>query len=590
MTSRRMQVSALAVGVLLLIAAPWVLAPFSITLMNYIGLYALVALGLVLLTGVGGMVSFGQTAFMGIAAYSTAWMTTVMHGSPWLGLVLALVLTALVAAILGAVTLRLKGHFLSLGTIAWGLAIYFSFGNLPGLGQNTGLPDVPPITIAGISLEASGRIYFLIWFLLLVAIWLSHNLLGSRMGRAMQALRGGTSMVESLGINAFGVKLVTFVIAAMMAAFAGWIYAHMIRYVNPTPFDVTMGIEFLMMAMVGGSGYLSGAIVGAALITLLQNSLQDWLPVVFPKSAGQLEVVVFSALFILFLQYAREGIVPFVAGLLPKQAPPRPARAEPLARRSQPTPGLPLLSVEAATRRFGGLVAVDEVSFELKSGEILGLIGPNGAGKSTMFNLVTGALRPSAGTIRFAGQDITPAAQRKIAQAGIARTFQHVKLRPRMTLLDNVMLGTHTRTKASFLAGMLRLDRAEEARARQVAMDDLARVGLDADPYELAGNLPLGNQRVLEIARALAADPVLLVLDEPAAGLRRQEKLRLAELLANLRKEGLTILIVEHDMEFVMNLVDRIVVMEFGRKLCEGTPAEIRADTRVQEAYLGGVA
>ena len=230
------------------------------------------------------------------------------------------------------------------------------------------------------------------------------------------------------------------------------------------------------------------------------------------------------------------------------------------------------------------------MSFELKAGEILGLIGPNGAGKTTMFNLITGALPLNQGKISFLGQDISRRAQRQIARAGIARTFQHVKLRKTMTLLDTVLLGTYGRTRSGFFAGVLRLDRAEEARAQAEAMRQLQRVGLADRAFELAGNLPLGNQRLLEIARALAADPALLVLDEPAAGLRSGEKAELARLLEALRAEGLSILLVEHDMDFVMGLVDRTVVMDFGAKLCEGTPAVVRRDPRVQEAYLGGVA
>jgi branched-chain amino acid transport system permease protein len=248
------------------------------------------------------------------------------------------------------------------------------------------------------------------------------------------------------------------------------------------------------------------------------------------------------------------------------------------------------LKVDGAERRFGGLVAVNNVSFEVRSGEILAVIGPNGAGKSTMFNCLTGALRVNKGEIVFAGRPITRDPQSRIAKAGIARTFQHVKLRPRISVLENVMLGTYARTRTGLFAGAFRFNQREEASARYEAMVQLERVGLGEKPYELAGNLPLGNQRILEIARALAADPTLLVLDEPAAGLRRQEKLRLAELLRTLRSDHLTILIVEHDMEFVMSLVDRIVVLDFGSKLCEGAPAAIRSDARVQEAYLGGVA
>ena len=235
------------------------------------------------------------------------------------------------------------------------------------------------------------------------------------------------------------------------------------------------------------------------------------------------------------------------------------------------------------------MIAVNEVSFEINAGDIVGLIGPNGAGKTTVFNVITGALASDDGKVTLLGQDITHHNQRRIAAAGLARTFQHVKLRPNMSLIDNVLLGTYLRTRSGYLRGALRLDRAEEASARLEALVQLQRVGLAESANELAGNLPLGNQRILEVARALAADPVLVVLDEPAAGLRRLEKAALAELLKSLRTEGITIMLVEHDMDFVMSIVDRIVVMDFGTKLTEGAPAAVRADVRVQEAYLGGV-
>jgi branched-chain amino acid transport system permease protein len=579
-----------AAAILLLALVPVLLSPFSITLMNYIGVYALAVLGLVLLTGIAGMLSFGQAAFVGIAAYATAWLTAREGCSPWLGLLLGLALTGAVAAILGAVTLRLGGHFLSLSTIAWGLAIYFLFGNLSMLGQFNGISEVPPISIGSFALASSVRLYYLVWLLLVAALVLAANLLGSRQGRAIRALRGGRIMVESLAIDPFRIKLVTFVIAALLAALSGWLYAHMSRFVSPAPFDVEVGILYLLMAMVGGMGHLLGAVVGAAIVTVLKNSIQDYLPLIAPGASGQLEIVVFAVLFILLLQRARAGIVPFALRYLPTLRPSEPVAAAALDRRPQPERGTPLLTVTGAMRRFGGLVAVNDVSLELRAGEILGLIGPNGAGKTTMFNLITGTLSPDRGRITFLGDDITRRAQRRIARAGIARTFQHVRLRPNMTLLDTVLLGTYGRTASGFVAGALRLDRAEEARARAEAMWQLKRVGLDDRAFGLAGNLPLGNQRLLEIARALAADPALLVLDEPAAGLRAGEKAILAGLLQALKAEGLTMLLVEHDMDFVMGLVDRVVVMDFGSKLCEGTPAVVRRDPRVQEAYLGGVA
>jgi branched-chain amino acid transport system permease protein len=576
-------------AILLLAAAPALVSPFRITLLNFIGIYALATLGLVLLTGVGGMLSFGQAAFVGIAAYATAWASASHGYSPWLGLVLALVLVCAVAALLGAITLRLEGHFLPLSTIAWGLGIYFLFGNIDALGHFNGISDIPPISIGSMALRSSAQIFYLIWVIVLAALYLCGNLLASREGRALRALRGGRVLVESLGINSFRLKVATFVIAALLSALSGWLYAHMGRFVSPAPFDVSAGIIYLLMAMVGGMGHPLGAVVGAAIVTLLRNTIQDVLPLIAPGVSGQLETVVFAVLFVVLLQRARTGFVPFLLRWLPPFKPPHPVSAPPMARRHLPIKGVPLLTVENVARRFGGLLAVNHVSFELKAGEILGLIGPNGAGKSTMFNLITGVLRPDRGRISFLGVDITCSPQREIARAGIARTFQHVKLRPRMTLLDNVLLGIYPRTSAGFLAGALRLDRAEERQARHEAMLQLQRVGLAERAFESAGALPLGHQRLLEIARAMAADPVLLVLDEPAAGLRRAEKLDLARLFASLRAQGLTILVVEHDMDFVMGLVDRTVVMDFGSKLCEGVPTDIRADPRVQEAYLGGV-
>ncbi|MGD0419545.1 MAG: branched-chain amino acid ABC transporter ATP-binding protein/permease [Xanthobacteraceae bacterium] len=588
MTRRAGTLLAIA-AIVLLAAAPFYVASFTITLLNYIGIYALVALGVVLLTGFGGLTSFGQAAFVGIAAYATAWLTTVEGASPWLGLIFALALTVLVAALLGAVTLRLGGHFLPLGTIAWGLSIFFLFGNLDALGRHNGIAGVPPIFVGSISLEPTTAIYYLIWGVLAVATLVIANLLESREGRAIRSLRGGVVMVESLGISVFRIRLITFIIAALLAGLSGWLYAHMSRYVSPAPFDLRMGIQYLFMAILGGSGHILGAVVGAALITLLQNALQDVLPH-FSRNGEQLEVIVFAVIYVLALQFARGGVMPFALRFLPSRGRSTIAPGAPLPRRTMPPSGTPLLTVERLFKRFGGLEAVNQVGFAVNAGEIVGLIGPNGAGKSTIFNLITGALQSDDGKISFLGQDITRAGQRRIAEAGIARTFQHVKLRPSMSLIDNVLLGTYLRTRSGFVRGALRLNRVEEMRARYEAQHQLKRVGIDADPYDLAGNLPLGRQRILEVARALAADPALIILDEPAAGLSRPEKTALAELLRGLRKEGVTVLLVEHDVEFVMGLVDRIVVMDFGAKLVEGTPAAVRADPRVQEAYLGSVA
>ncbi len=585
MISRRL---ALALLVLFIATAPLFLSDFQVIQMNYIGIAAIIALGLVLLTGVAGVMSFGQQVFAGLAAYTTAVLTTQYGASPWLGLVMGLALVAVVSLFLGAITLRLSGHYLPIATIAWGIAIFFVFGNMEMLGKHTGLASVPPVSIAGARLDSPPKIYYLIWLLLLALLVACSNLLDSRPGRAMRALRSRAVMAESFGVDTVRLKTVVFLLAALLAGLSGWLYAHFLGFVSPSAFNVNAGIDYLFMVMLGGANSVWGALIGASILIVLKERLSGWLSS-GAGASGNYEIVVLGALIMLLLHRTTAGLAPVLARWTIKARRREVATdTEPLPRRALPAEAR-LLEVANVTKRFGGLVAVGDMSFDVRRGEILGLIGPNGAGKSTMFNIISGVAPCDAGKVSYRGERIDRLTPSQIARRGMARTFQHVNLLGSMTVLENAAIGAHIRGRHGTVTAMLRADRAEERRLLGEAARQIERVGLKDHMHETAGSLPLGKQRLVEIARALCADPALLLLDEPAAGLRHAEKKALAGLLGRLRGEGMSILLVEHDMDFLMGLADRVVVMQFGQMLATGLPAQVQANPAVIEAYLGSV-
>ena len=415
---RRYAFWAFAALMLLLPALP--VPDFWITQSNFIGLYVLVALGLVLLTGVSGLTSFGQAAFVGIGAYTAAFLAVKMNVSPWLTLVAGVGLSVVAALIVGLITLRMSGHYLPLATIAWGLSLNYTMANMDWLGKYDGILGVPSLELFGNSLGSGRGLHDLIWiFVLLAALGVTH-LLDSRPGRAIRSLKSGATMAEAMGISTFRYKLVVFVYAAVLAAISGWLFAHFQRAVNPTPFSIGKGIEYLFMAVLGGVGSVWGAFVGAGAVRIIEDYLQVLLPKLIGTS-GNFETVVFGLVLIAVLKYAPEGLWPFISRLVPSAPRPRDwDNAPALPARDHPNSGELLLDVQAVRKEFGGLVAVNDVSFQIRAGDIVGLIGPNGAGKSTTFNLITGVLELTKGQVHFRGESISGLPSReKIGRAHV---------------------------------------------------------------------------------------------------------------------------------------------------------------------------
>jgi branched-chain amino acid transport system permease protein len=481
----------LIVFAVLVAAIPFIpgVPPFWIVLLDNIGLSALVAMGLVLLTGVGGLTSFGQAAFVGFGAYTTAVLSAQYGVSPWLTLPLSLLVSGLAAVLLGLVTVRLSGHYLPLGTLAWGLGLYYLFSKLAFLGRNDGISGIPPLSIGSLKMLDPGTIYFAIWAAVLIAALLTMNLLDSRTGRAIRALRRGHIAAEAFGVYSPRAKLLVFIYAAVLAGLSGWLYAHFTRAVNPTPFGAQAGIEYLFVAVVGGAGYVWGGVLGAAIVVILKEVLQSYLPLLL-HGEGQLETIVFGILLVTLLQLAPTGLWPWLTARLPFKPlakKPDTSIALPARARSASAPSV-LLQVDNARKQFGGVVAVNNVSFDVQAREIVALIGPNGAGKSTTFNLITGVLPPTSGNISVLGKAVGNAPPQDVVKLGISRTFQHVKLVPDMTVLENVAIGAHLRGHSNALSSMFRLDRGDEAKLLAEAARQIERVGLGDQMHQLAGS------------------------------------------------------------------------------------------------------
>jgi branched-chain amino acid transport system permease protein len=564
-----------------------VLPPYYLTLLVTVGITALASSGLAFLLS-SGQVSLGHAAYMGIGAYGSAILAR-DHGFPApVALFAGVAAAAFAALVVGSVTRGLKGHFLPLATLAVGIATPTALiGASSVTGGASGFGQIPVLTIGPLDLSSERSLAVLVWLLVAIVVGGLARFQSSRMGRAVAALNASEQMAQVVGIDTPRLKLSIFVIAGALAGLAGGLYAFYFKFISPSPFSLPASINLLIACILGGAASPFGAVLGAVAVMGIEIFLQDFLARRLGLP-GHVEMVVFGAVLVGVLLKWPGGIWSALTRFWPSFTALKPtagtdAESTPsAAERHKPH----LLQLSGIGKSFGGLQALANVSFSVGAREIVGLIGPNGAGKSTTFDIATGLTAPTVGQVHLDGHAL-PAKLSELVELGVARTFQHVKLVPGLSVIENVALGAYKQGTSGMLAGMTGLDRDEEAATFALAWRALDIVELATLASVPAGLLTMGQARLVEVARAIVSRPRLLLLDEPAAGLRTGEKLKLVGLLHRLRRSGTAVLIVEHDMDLVMNCVDRLIVLNRGRDLARGTPDEVRADPQVIAAYLG---
>ena len=589
--------------------APMVLPVNLVNMGVYALIYGLAAIGLSLLMGLAGQVSLGHAAFFAVGAYTQAILVTKTQVPGMLAAVLAVAASMLVALLVGLPLLRLRGHFLALATLGLGIIVSVVARELEVTGGTSGIFGIAKPSFLGRIYDSPQEYFWLLAPFVVVGLWLAQRLVHSRTGRALGAVNDSEVAAECLGVNTYALRVRVFVLAAGYAGLAGVFYAHWLAVVSPEAAGFELSVTLLLMVVLGGLGTVWGAVIGAVAVEALDEGMRSFIPKLIPGASGEVQLLGFGIVLVLLVVLLPGGLAQLWArftrrrGIAAAQAAvPRAehdgndaaleysgqqALSRLLAQADVTESGSPLLSIRGLTMRYGGVTALGDIDLDVRAGEIFALIGPNGAGKTTAFNIITGVLEPSAGTVTVRGTEVQGRRPHVIAKLGATRTFQNLQVFGSTTVLGNVKVARHLRSRSGILRGMLGLAGREEREIEDWARTAVAALGLTEHADRPVTDLAFGQQRKVEVARALALAPALLLLDEPMAGLSGTERDSLAWLLRRVRSAGISVLLVEHDVDAVMALADRVAVLDDGRLIALGEPEDVRANPAVIAAYLG---